>query len=146
MSYLLDTNIVSELRKRAPDRNVLAWYDGVPPGELFLSVLTLGEIRLGIERLRRKDAAQAAALERWLTGLHTTYRDRVVAIDAAIADAWARLSVPDPIPVIDGLLAATASARNWTLVTRNTADFARCGVRLLNPFEPGSARALSRGR
>lgn len=136
MSYLLDTNVVSELRKRVPDRNVLAWFDDVPSAGLFLSVLTLGEIRLGAERLRRKDESQAATLSRWLTGLSEAYADRIVPIDAAIADAWGRLSAADPLPVIDGLLAATASVRNWTLVTRNTTGLARSGVRLLNPFEP----------
>jgi predicted nucleic acid-binding protein len=134
MSYLLDTNVVSELRKRSPDPNLLAWYDDVPSQELFLSVLTLGEIRLGVERLRRKDLAQAESLDRWLSGLSQAYGDRIVPVDAAAADAWARLSVPDPLPVVDGLLAATAHARNWTLVTRNTGDLARAGVRLLNPF------------
>jgi predicted nucleic acid-binding protein len=135
MSYLLDTNVVSELRKRAPDPNLLAWYADVPSAELFLSVLTLGEIRLGVERLRRKDEAQAASLDRWLIGLSQAYGEHIVPIDKAIADAWARLSVPDPMPVNDGLLAATASVRNWTLVTRNTAHLARSGVRLLNPFQ-----------
>jgi len=136
MSYLLDANVVSELRKRTPDPNLLAWYENVPSAELFLSVLTLGEIRLGVERLRRKDEAQAVTLDRWLTGLSRSYGDHIVPVDRAIADAWARLSVPDPLPVIDGLLAATVSVRNWTLVTRNTADLARSGVRLLNPFQP----------
>jgi toxin FitB len=136
VSYLLDTNVVSELRKRTPDPTLLVWYESVPSAELFLSVLTLSEIRLGIERLRRKDESQAATLDRWLTRLSQAYGDHIVPIDCAIADAWARLSVPDPLPVIDGLLAATASVRNWTLVTRNTADLARSGVRLLNPFQP----------
>lgn len=134
MSYLLDTNVVSELRKRSPDPSLLAWYEDVPSRELFLSVLTLGEIRLGVERLRRKDLAQAESLDRWLSGLSQAYSDRIVPVDAAAADAWARLSVPDPLPVVDGLLAATAHVRNWTLVTRNTGDLARAGVQLLNPF------------
>lgn len=134
MSYLLDTNVVSELRKRSPDPSLLAWYEDVPSRELFLSVLTLGEIRLGVERLRRKDLAQAESLDRWLSGLSQAYGDRIVPVDAAAADAWARLSVPDPLPVVDGLLAATAHVRNWTLVTRNTGDLARAGVQLLNPF------------
>lgn len=135
MTYLLDTHVVSELRKHSPDRNVLAWFDNVPGTQVFLSVLTLGEIRMGVERARGKDPSKAATLENWLTRLQTVYTDRIVYVDAAIADAWARLSVPDPLPVINGLLAATASVRNWTLVTRNTADVERCGVRLLNPFE-----------
>ena len=136
MSYLLDTNVVSELRKRSPDPNLLAWYEDVPSRELFLSVLTLGEIRLSVERLRRKDLTQAESLDRWLSGLSQAYGDRIVPVDAAAADAWARLSVPDPLPVVDGLLAATAYVRNWTLATRNTGDLARAGVQLLNPFEP----------
>jgi hypothetical protein len=140
MGYLLDTNVVSELRKSQPNPHVLAWYDGVPSAEIFLSVLTIGEIRLGIERLRRKDAPQAERLEQWLHGLHTTYRDRIINVDSGIAEEWGRLNVPDPLPVIDGLLAATAGARGWTLVTRNTDDLARSGVPLLNPFDPRGAR------
>jgi predicted nucleic acid-binding protein len=136
VSYLLDTNVVSELRKRDPDPNVLAWYERVQGPRLFLSVLTLGEIRIGIERSRRKDPVKAASLEKWLTRLEASYGDRVVPVDSAIADAWARLSVPGPLPIIDGLLAATASVRDWTLVTRNMADIARAGVRVINPFEP----------
>jgi predicted nucleic acid-binding protein len=135
VSYLLDTNVVSELRKRFPDPNVEAWYESVAGSQLFLSVLTLGEIRLGVERARRKDPAKAAMLENWLTRLETAYGDHIVGVDTATADAWARLSVPDPLPVVDGLLAATASVRNWTLVTRNTEDVGRPGVRVLNPFE-----------
>lgn len=136
MSYLLDTNVVSELRKRSPDPHVLEWYERVQGTQLFVSVLTLGEIRMGVEGARRKDPAKAAALERWLTRLETSYGDRVVPVDREVADTWARMSVPDPLPVIDGLLAATACVRNWILVTRNVADVSRAGVRVLNPFEP----------
>ena len=138
MSYLLDTNVVSELRKRSPDANVEAWYDSVPGSLLFLSVLTIGEIRMGVERVRGKDPAKAAALENWLTRLETAYGDHIVSVDSAIADTWARLSVPDPLPVIDGLLAATAYDRGWTLVTRNTKDVQRAGIRVLNPFKEAS--------
>jgi predicted nucleic acid-binding protein len=136
MTYLLDTNVVSELRRRQPDRHVLAWFESVPSARLFLSVLTVGEIRLGIERLRRKDAVRAEGLEWWLRGLRDTYRDHVIDVDAETAQEWGRLNVPDPLPVIDGLLAASAKVRGWTLVTRNTADLARCGVAMINPFEP----------
>lgn len=135
MSYLLDTNVVSELRKREPDPAVVEWFAAVPSEQLFLSVLTTGEIRLGIERLRRKDPAQAAVLERWLEGLQSAYRDHVVGIDIETAQEWGRLNVPDPLPVIDGLLAASARVRGWTLVTRNTADLGGSGVTLLNPFD-----------
>jgi predicted nucleic acid-binding protein len=135
MTYLLDTNVVSELRKRHPDPHVLAWYGAVASADLFISVLTIGEIRLGIERLRRKDAAQADLLEQWLRGLQVAYADHIVEVDIAAADQWGRLNVPDPLPVIDGLLAASARARGWTMVTRNTADLARCGVPVINPFD-----------
>lgn len=138
MTYLLDTNVVSELRRRRPDRHVLAWFESVPSAQLFLSVLTVGEIRLGIERLKRKDAVRAESLEWWLRGLRDTYRDHVIDIDAETAQEWGRLNVPDPLPVIDGLLAASAKVRGWALVTRNTADLARCGVALVNPFQPPS--------
>lgn len=106
---MLDTNVVSELRKRDPDPRVLTWYAAVRSADLFLSGLTIGEIRLGIERLRRKDSTQAGQLENWLHGLH---------------------------PVIDGLLAASAKVHGWTLVTRHPADLARTGVTLHNPFRP----------
>lgn len=135
MTYLLDTSVVAELRKRQPDPRVLAWYGGVPSSRLFLSVLTVGEIRLGIERLRRKDDDAAQALERWLRGLLSAYGDHVIGLDAETAQEWGRLNLPDPLPVIDGLLAACARVRGWTLVTRNTADLARSGTALLNPFE-----------
>jgi toxin FitB len=135
MSYLLDTNVVSELRKRSPDPHVLAWFETASSAELFISVLTVGEIRLGIERLRRKDGAQAAGLEQWLAGLRDVYADRLAGIDEQTAQEWGRMNVPDPLPVIDGLLAASAKVRGWTLVTRNTADLARSGVNLINPFD-----------
>ena len=96
-------------------------------------------MRQGIERLRRKDPEQADLLERWLRGLHLTYRDHIVGIDADTAGEWGAMNVPDPLPVIDGLLAATARVRGWTLVTRNTADLARTGAALLDPFDPRAA-------
>lgn len=136
MSFLLDTNVISEARKRTANPNVQAWLASVAGLELYLSVLVVGEIRQGIERLRRRDPAQAAVYEAWLSTLVQDYADRIVPITAEVAQEWGRLNVPDPLPVIDGLLAATAKVRGWTLVTRNTADLARSGVRLLNPFEP----------
>jgi len=125
--------------KAQPDPHVLAWYDTVTSAEIYLSVLTIGEIRLGIERLRRGDTAQAGLLEHWLRGLHATYQDHVIDVDAAVAEEWGRLNVPDPLPVTDGLIAASARIRGWTLVTRNTADLARAAVRTLSPFDPLAA-------
>jgi len=134
MSFLLDTNVVSEVRKRAPDPNVAAWFGSVPASDLFLSVLVVGEIRQGIERLVRRDPEQAATFERWLDRLIHVYGDRIVPVTTDVAEAWGRLNVPDPVPVVDGLLAATALAHGWTLVTRNTADVLSTGVRVLDPF------------
>jgi predicted nucleic acid-binding protein len=137
--YLLDTNVVSEARK--PDGNpyVRSWLATVRGDELYLSVLVLGEIRQGVERLRRRDPQQAGVYEAWLATLRRDYADRIVPVDADIAEAWGRLNVPDSRPVIDGLLAATARVRDLILVSRNTADLARTGVRLLNPFAPPAA-------
>ena len=145
MTYLLDTNVISEIRKRSPDPRVLAWYNSLSAAEIFISALTVGEIRQGIERLRRKDKEQAEVLERWLHGLQLSYADHIVAVDAAVAEEWGRINVPDPVPVIDGLLAATAKAHGWTLVTRNTADLARSGAALVNPWDgPGASGGTGR--
>jgi len=134
VSYLLDTNVVSEIRKKAPDPGVSAWLASVPDDELFLSVLVVGEIRQGIERLARRDLAQAEIFERWLSRLVQAYGDHIVPITARVAEAWGRLNVPDPVPVVDGLMAATALVQDWTLVTRNVDDVTSTGVRLLDPF------------
>jgi toxin FitB len=134
VSFLLDTNVLSEIRKRTPDPNVVTWFASVRSAELFLSVLVIGEIRQGIERLTAKDPEQAAVFERWLDDLVGVYGDRVVPITAEIAQTWGRLNVPDPLPVVDALLVATALVHGWTLVTRNAADVRGTGVRLLNPF------------
>ena len=108
-----------------------------PARSLYLSVLVVGEIRRGIEQLRRRDPAQAAVYEAWLARLRLDYADRVLPITVDIAEEWGRMNVPDPVPVIDGLMAATAKVRGLTLVTRNTADLVGTGVQLLNPFELG---------
>ncbi len=135
MSFLLDTNVISEARKPAGDPNVRAWMGSVRGADLYLSVLVVGEIRQGVERLRRRDPAQAAVYENWLTMLRRDYADRIVPVTADIAEEWGRLNVPDPGSTVDGLMAATAKVMGLTLVTRNTADVARTGVRVLNPFE-----------
>lgn len=136
MSFLLDTNVLSEIRKSNADANVQKWFRSVHDSELYISVLVVGEIRQGVERLRRRDPGRAAVYESWLVGLQRRYRDRVVPISSEIAEEWGRLNVPDPLGVIDGLMAATAKVGGLTLVTRNTADVARTGVALLDPFEP----------
>ena len=135
MSYLLDTNVISELRKgdRA-DPNVVAWFSGLAEEEILLSVLTIGEIGRGIESIRLRDRDAAAALDGWLHQLVAQHRDRILPIDQSIADEWGRLNVPDPLSVVDGLLAATAKIRGLTLATRNVKDIARTGARFVNPF------------
>ncbi len=134
MTFLLDTNVLFEARRRDPDEGVRRWFASTPGRDLFLSVLVVGEIRQGVERLRRRDPAQAEGLDRWLTRLRRDYGDRVLPVTAAVAEVWGRLNVPDPLPAVDGLLAATAEVHGLTLVTRNTADVARTGVPVLNPF------------
>lgn len=135
MSYLLDTNVISELRKgERADASVTAWFTDLAEEEIFLSVLTIGEIRRGIESVRRRDPDSAAALDRWLALLSEAHGDRILPVGSAITEEWGRMNVPDPLPVIDGLLAATARVLGLTLVTRNVADVAGTEVQLLNPF------------
>jgi toxin FitB len=135
VTFLLDTNVVSEIRKPRPDPKVQAWLASAPEGDLYLSVLVVGEIRQGVERLRRRDPARIAPYEAWLSELLRHFADRLAPITADVCEEWGRLNVPDPLPVVDGLMAATAKVRGWTFVTRNVADLARADVRLLNPFD-----------
>ncbi len=140
MKYLidtnvLDTNLLSELRKgERGNAQVRQWFAAVDDQDVCISVLSLGEIRNGVERLRRRDPASARMLASWLEQLAATGADRVLPITAEIADAWGRLGVPDPLPVIDSLLAATALVHGLTLVTRNVGDVERTGVPVFNPF------------
>lgn len=137
MSFLIDTNIISEVRKGSRcDAHVAAWYASIDDAGLHLSVLVLGEIRKGIERARPNDRAKAEALEAWLKEVEVAFGDRILPIDRAVADEWGRMNAVRSIPVIDGLLAATAKVHGMTLVTRNDADVAGLGAKLLNPFTP----------
>jgi predicted nucleic acid-binding protein len=139
MSWLVDTNILSELRKGVRgDRAVSAWFQSVDDGDVFTSVLVVGEIRRGIESIRRRDARSANVLDAWLEGLVANFGARILFVDHAVAIEWGRMNVPDRLPTVDGLLAATARVRGLTLVTRNTRDVAKTGVRCLNPFSPSS--------
>jgi len=133
--YLIDTDVISELRKgERADPNVASWFAALADDEVFLSVLTLGEIRKGIESIRRRDPEAAAALESWLGRISGAHQDRVLGVDRAIAEEWGRMNVPDPLPVIDSLIAATAKVTGLTVATGNGDDFARTGVSFVNPF------------
>jgi toxin FitB len=135
LKFLLDTNVISEIRKR--DRahpNVVRWVARTPVTEIGTSVLVIAEIRHGIELKRRSDPEQGKSLDRWFSQMRMRLADRVLPIDEPIAEAWALMGIPDPLPLIDGLLAATAKVHGLTLVTRNVADIAVTGVSRLNPF------------
>jgi predicted nucleic acid-binding protein len=135
VSYLIDTNIISEVRKgHRCDPNVSDWYASIDDDELFLSTLVLGEIRKGIEIARSRDPAKAAALEQWLRQVETAFGARVLGVDNSISDRWGCMSAIRQVPVVDGLLAATAAVNGLTLVTRNERDVAGLGAKLLNPF------------
>lgn len=136
MNYLIDTNIISEVRKgKRCDPNVASWYEKIEDASLYLSVLVIGEIRKGIERIRLKDPVQATAIENWLVAVDKAFGERILPVDRAVANEWGRLTASRPLPVIDGLLAATAKIHRMTLVTRNTAEIADLDVHILNPFE-----------
>lgn len=135
MSYLIDTNVISELRKgRRCNPGVASWFAAVASEDLYLSVLTLGEIRKGIETIRRREEPAAEVLEEWFQELEASHSDHVLPVDQAISEQWGRFNVPDPLPVVDGLLAATARVHGLILVTRNLKDVERTGVDCLNPF------------
>ena len=134
MTFLLDTNVVSEVRRKRADARVLSWIGRADPAALWISVLTLGEIAKGATQCAVRDRAQAAIYYQWLDQLRLHYADRMIAVDADIAVAWGHLAAKRVLPIVDGLLAATALARGMTLVTRNERDVADLGVRLLNPW------------
>ena len=135
--FLIDTNVLSELRKGArADVNVRRWFEGIDENSIYLSVLVTGEIRRGIEAIRKRDPRAASTLERWLDNMIEAHSERVLPVDAATADAWGRLDARGSLPVVDGLLAATALVRDLTLVTRNVKDVVRTGVDVLDPFSP----------
>jgi hypothetical protein len=144
--YLLDTNVVSEMRKiRAgrADANVAAWAERVDAGEMYLSVLSLHEIEFGVMRMERRDPAQGARLRSWLEErVLAAFEGRILDVDTAVARRCAALHVPTPLPLSDSLIAATALVHGMTVVTRNVADFEGLGVRVLNPWEE-SAQAIS---
>ena len=135
MTYLLDTNVLSETRKRQPAAGVANWIAATPADRLHISVLTLGEIEQGIARVRgRGDRSQASALEHWLHEVETGFEDRVLPITLRVAAAWGRQQHARPVPVIDALIAATAQVHSLTVVTRNVKHFELVQVQVLNPW------------
>ncbi len=136
MSFLLDTNVISEYRKgTACDPNVAAWFGKVTDSQLFLSVLVMGELRKGAEAKARRDPAQAEALRKWITLLERGYGDRILPFGREEADIWGRMNALRPRSTVDSMLAATAKVHGMTLVTRNVADVEGLGVEVLNPFK-----------
>ena len=135
MRYLLDTNTVSEPTRKRPDPKAAAWLRAVDQAALYVSVLTLGEIENGITKLARRNPEAASTLSVWAQVIRLDFSDRIVAIDMEIAATWGRISAERLIPVIDGLLAATALVHGMTLVSRNVRDFSNTGVTVLNPWE-----------
>ena len=136
--YLLDTNVVSELRKirvGKADSHVADWADSMDAADLYLSVITIQELEIGILLAERRDPAQGAILRTWMNAhVLPAFTGRILAVDTAVAQRSARLHVPDPRPVRDGLIAATALVHGMTVVTRNVADFEPTGVPILNPW------------
>ncbi len=137
--FLVDTNVLSEARKGTrANGSVVSWIR-THHDRLYVSVFVLGEIRRGVETIRRRDARAAATLERWLREIETRFEERILPVDSLVADRWGRLVADRPTSTIDGLLAATALVHGLTLATRNVRDVAPTGVPYVNPFAPESA-------
>lgn len=135
MNFLLDTNVISELKRgRQAAPPVVHWLASIAPEQVFASVVTLGEIRRGIELVARRDKLRAASLEDWYAFVRRRLGARVLVVDEPVMTIWSKISVPDMLPAYDGLIAATAIAHGLTLVTRNTADFRRAGLPVFNPW------------
>jgi toxin FitB len=134
LQYLLDTNILSETRKKHANERVMSFLSAVEPSALFISVLSLGELRKGVALKIRSDADVAKRLGTWVDGLEFSFGERILAVDAAIARQWGELSAQRSRPVVDTLLAATALVHKLTLVTRNISDVHDLGVKLLDPW------------
>ncbi|MEV0231517.1 type II toxin-antitoxin system VapC family toxin [Nonomuraea sp. NPDC050786] len=135
VGYILDTDIISEVRKPHGNSQVKGWVDASLGPTLYLSVISIGEIRWGIEQRRKSDPRQALALENWLARLYRSFQDRIIPISTDVVEEWGRMRCIRPLPFSDALIAATARIHGWSVVTRNVKDFADTGVTVINPFE-----------
>ena len=135
LEYLLDTNLVSETRKKRADAGVITFLENTEASSLFMSVLTLGELRKGVAKKKREDEFEAGRLADWVDGLECSFADRILGVDAATARLWGDWSSEKPRPVVDTLLAATAVLHGMTLVTRNIRDVRGLPVKQLNPWK-----------
>lgn len=135
MKYLVDTDVLSQRRTADPHPGVRAWTEEVEDTALFVSALTLGEIRSGVESIRPRDAAQAQRLDAWLGQLKRAYHGRVIPVNCEVTDQWGRLDLPESLTQVDGLVAATALVHDLVLVTGKSAAFAGTDVQVLNPFD-----------
>ena len=141
MPFLLDTNVLSEGRKPAGDPKVVTWLSSTPLADQYISVLTVGEIGRGIARLRRRgDDRQAEVYREWLRTVVATFGRRIAPVTVDVASIWGELDPGHIPPTVDALIGATAKARDWTLVTRNTRDFRNIGVKMVNPFTDEEGR------
>jgi predicted nucleic acid-binding protein len=135
VSFLVDTNVLSELRKRERGHpNLYSWTEATGWNALHTSWIAIAELKRGVELIRRRDKPQAIVLQAWLAEILERLRDRILPVDRAVAEIWADLMVPNPRSPLDTLIAATARAHGLTLVTRNVRDFANCGIPLLDPW------------
>ncbi|TQL66259.1 hypothetical protein FB381_0109 [Nocardioides albertanoniae] len=138
MTYLLDTNVVSELRRKRPDQAVVRWLAAQRDDDLYVSVLTIGELRKGALKLAvRGDDAVSESLTEWIDGLEQAYQERLLPVTLDVAKRWGALNADRPLPVVDSLLAATAIENGLTVATRNTKDFESTEVDVHNPFPEG---------
>jgi len=146
--FLLDTNVVSELRKvrsGKADRHVAAWANSVDADDLYLSAITVQELEIGVLLVERRDFSQGAMLRAWLNSyVLPAFTDRILPVDTVVAQCSARLHVPDPRPIRDGLIAATALVHGMTVVTRNLVDFQSTGVPTLNPWDVPNPSTVSK--
>lgn len=137
MNFLLDTNVISEIKRKRGDSRVKDWARRQESVSLFTSVMVIGEIRRGVELMRRRDPSQTAGFEAWLAQLRMEFSSRVLPVTEEIAEEWGRLNVPDPSPTVDALMIATARVHDMAIVSRNIRDVGRGGAPVLNPWQEG---------